>query len=78
MAAKQPLKTTFDVGKVIAPIFTGGSVAIDNDASILATTLGEDVVLTDPSSGQKMATIEGVGYSARSSVMHLANCVAFI
>ena len=60
MATKQPLKTTFDVGKVIAPIFTGGSIAIDNNASILATTLEEDVVLTNPSNGQKMARIEGV------------------
>lgn len=62
MATKQPLKTTFDVGKVIAPIFTGGALAIDNNASILATTLGEDVVLTDPSNGRNLAKIEGVGY----------------
>jgi U3 small nucleolar RNA-associated protein 13 len=60
MATKQPLKTTFDVGNVIAPIFTGGSLAIDNNASILATTLGEDVVLTDPSNGRNLAKVEGV------------------
>lgn len=71
MATKQPLKTTFDVGKVIAPIFTGGSIAIDNDVSVLATTLGEDVVLTDPSSGKKISTIEGVGCSEMDSVLAL-------
>ena len=60
MATKQPLKTTFDVGKVIGPLFTGGSFAIDNSVSILATTLGEDVVLTNPSNGENITKIEGV------------------
>ncbi|KKF95826.1 putative U3 small nucleolar RNA-associated protein 13 [Ceratocystis platani] len=59
MATKQPLKTTFDVDKVLQPIFTGGAVAIDDDARILATVLEEDVVLTDPSTGQNLARIEG-------------------
>ena len=80
MATKQPLKTTFDVEKVIAPIFTGGAIAIDNDVSILASTLGEDVVLTDPNSGQKMATIEGVRCVAPRGflVVGLANCVVLM
>lgn len=73
MAAKQPLKTTFDVGKVIAPIFTGGAIAIDNNASILATTLGEDVVLTNPSNGEKITTIEGVGFVAGIPVARFSN-----
>ncbi|KOS19101.1 putative U3 small nucleolar RNA-associated protein 13 [Escovopsis weberi] len=59
MATKQPLKTTFDVDRVIRPIYTGGSVAIDNGARILVTTLGEDVVLTDPSNGKHLAQIDG-------------------
>ncbi|KID87591.1 small nucleolar ribonucleoprotein complex subunit [Metarhizium guizhouense ARSEF 977] len=61
MATKQPLKTTFDVEHVIRPIFTGGSIAIDNEAQILATTLGEDVVLTNPANGKHLAQIEGDG-----------------
>lgn len=73
MAAKQPLKTTFDVGKVIAPIFTGGAIAIDNNVSILATTLGEDVVLTNPSNGEKITTIEGVGFVARTVIARSSN-----
>ncbi|KAK2593860.1 U3 small nucleolar RNA-associated protein 13 [Conoideocrella luteorostrata] len=61
MATKQPLKTTFDVGHVIRPVFTGGSIAIDNKAHILATTLGEDAVLTNPATGKHLAHIEGDG-----------------
>jgi lipoprotein-anchoring transpeptidase ErfK/SrfK len=60
MANKQPLKTSFDVDHVIRPIFTGGSVAIDTGARILATVLGEDAVLTDPTNGKHLAQIEGV------------------
>jgi U3 small nucleolar RNA-associated protein 13 len=60
MANKQPLKTTFDVDHVIRPIFTGGSVALDNGARILATVLGEDAILTDPTNGKHLAQIEGV------------------
>lgn len=60
MASKQPLKTTFDVEHVIRPIFTGGSVSVDNGAKILATVLGEDAILTDPSTGKHLAQVEGV------------------
>jgi hypothetical protein len=60
MANKQPLKTTFDVNRVLRPIFTGGAVSIDSNAHILATTLGEDAVLTDPVSGKHLCDIEGV------------------
>jgi U3 small nucleolar RNA-associated protein 13 len=60
MATKHALKTTFDVGRVLRPIFTGGSVSIDNDARILATTISEDVILTEPGSGKHLGSIEGV------------------
>lgn len=61
MASKQPLKTTFDVKRVLRPIFTGGSVSIDNDARILATTVGEDAILTEPATGKHLGQIEGDG-----------------
>lgn len=60
MATKVPLKTTFDVDRVLRPIYTGGSVATDNNATILATTLGEDAILTDPSNGKHLGILEGV------------------
>lgn len=61
MAAKAPFKTTFAASEVIQPIFTGGAIAIENDARILATTLGEDAILTDIKTGKHLAKIEGVG-----------------
>ncbi|KAJ2975837.1 hypothetical protein NUW58_g8247 [Xylaria curta] len=60
MAAKAPFKTTFAASEVIRPIFTGGDVAIENDARIFATTLGEDAILTDIKTGKHLAKVEGV------------------
>lgn len=60
MTTKLPFKTTFEPERVIQPTFTGGSVALDNGARILATTLGEDAVLTDLVTGRQYAKIEGV------------------
>lgn len=60
MATKLAYKTTFEVDQVIRPIYTGGSVALDNKSRILATTLGEDAVLTDLATGKQFAKIEGV------------------
>ncbi|KAI0977307.1 WD40-repeat-containing domain protein, partial [Xylaria arbuscula] len=61
MAAKAPYKTTFAASEVIRPIFTGGAVAIESNARILATTLGEDVILTDIKTGKHLGKIEGDG-----------------
>jgi len=61
MATKAPFKTTFEVDQVIQPIFTGGAVALDNETCILATTLGEDAILTDHATGKLLARVEGVG-----------------
>lgn len=61
MATKAPFKTTFAASEVIRPIFTGGAVSIENDARVLATTLGEDVILTDLKTGKHLTKVEGVG-----------------
>jgi U3 small nucleolar RNA-associated protein 13 len=61
MATKFALKTTFEDEKVIQPVYTGGSVALDQSSRILATTLGEDAVLTDLTTGRRLALVEGDG-----------------
>lgn len=60
MANKAPYKTTFEPENTIQPIYTGGSVALDQSGQILATTLGEDALLTDLNTGRQLAKIEGV------------------
>ena len=60
MANKAPYKTTFEPEHTIQPIYTGGSVALDQSGRILATTLGEDALLTDLNTGKQLAKIEGV------------------
>lgn len=79
MASKQPLNTTFDVDRVLRPIFTGGSVSIDNDARVLATTIGEDAILTEPATGKHLGQIEGDGelistLTLTPSASHLIVC----
>ncbi|CAN8095824.1 unnamed protein product [Discula destructiva] len=59
MTTRLPFQTTFDPERVIQPIFTGGSVSLDNGATVLATTLGEDVVLTNLATGRQYARLEG-------------------
>jgi U3 small nucleolar RNA-associated protein 13 len=61
MASRPAPKTTFEVDNVIQPIYTGGSIGLDSGARILASTLGEDVVLTELSTGRRLAEIEGDG-----------------
>lgn len=61
MASRNTLVTTFDVDKVIQPIYTGGDVALDREGRILVTCLGEDAVLTDLNTGQALGRVEGVG-----------------
>lgn len=60
MAYKADVKTTFDPTRVIQPIYTGGSVASSEDGKVLATCLGEEVLLTDLTTGAQLARIEGV------------------
>ncbi len=63
MALRTARKTTFEVEKVIEPIYSGGSVALSCDGRILATCLGEDALLTDLANGKRLAKIEGVRFS---------------
>ena len=63
MAQRTALKTTFEASQVIEPIYTGGDTALSQDGRLLASCLGEDVLITDPQSGQRLARIEGVSCS---------------
>lgn len=68
MATKAPYRTTFEPEHTIQPIYTGGSVALDQTGRILATTLGEDALLTDLNTGRELARIEGVSCCPHSFV----------
>ena len=63
MAQRTEIKTTFEVDKLIQPFYSGGSVALGQDGRTLATCLGEDVLVTDLTSGEQMCRIEGVSKS---------------
>ena len=60
MALKADFKTTFEPSRVISPIYTGGSVALNEDGRVLATCLGEEALLTDLDTGAHLVRIEGV------------------
>ncbi len=61
MFSRASIATTFEPERTIQPIYTGGDVALDSKGRTLATCLGEEALLTDLSTGQLLARIEGVG-----------------
>ena len=67
MAYKAEYKTTFEPGRVIQPIYTGGSVALSQHGRILASCLGEDALLSHLATGEHLARIEGVSCTAGPS-----------
>ena len=79
MAARNVRKTTFEPERVIEPIYTGGAVDLSQDGQVLATTLDEDAILTDLSSGKRLARVEGDGETITTqcltpSASHLILC----
>lgn len=60
MASRTKLTTTYEADRVIQPIYTGGGVALDKGGRILATTLDEEALLTDLSTGELLARLDGV------------------
>ena len=63
MSFKPNVKTTYEATRTIQPIYTGGSVSLDESGTLLATCAGEDVLIIDVESREQLARIEGVGYS---------------
>ncbi|KAL9129915.1 MAG: hypothetical protein Q9217_001763 [Psora testacea] len=79
MSVRTKVNTTYDPQRIIQPIYTGGDVALDADGKILATCLGEEAVLTDLTTAQLLARIEGDGevlttLSLTPSTSHLVAC----
>lgn len=60
MAQRTAVKTTFEIGRTLQPIYSGGSVSLSADGRVLAACLGEDALLTDLTTGKELARIEGV------------------
>lgn len=60
MTLRATVKTTFEAKHTIQPFYTGGSVALSQDGRVFAACLGEDVTLTDLSSGKELGRVEGV------------------
>ena len=55
--------TKFDIDKTIQPFFSGGNVALSENGLILATSLGEDALLTFVPAERQICKIEGVGHA---------------
>ncbi|KAF1838716.1 WD40 repeat-like protein [Decorospora gaudefroyi] len=78
-AQRAAVKTTFEVGRTLQPIYSGGSLALSEDGRILAASLGEDVLLTDLTNGQELGRVEGDSEAITSltltpSASHLIIC----
>ena len=59
MAQRATIKTTYEVGRTLKPIYTGGSLSLSEDGRVLAASLGEDVLLTDLTNGKEIGRVEG-------------------
>lgn len=60
MASKSAGSITFEIDKVIQPIYTGGDVSISANGLVLATCVEEEALLTNPETGEALCRIEGV------------------
>ncbi|KAK2882725.1 hypothetical protein FQN49_000037, partial [Arthroderma sp. PD_2] len=77
--SKIAVKTTFEPHKTIQPIYTGGSVSLDASGRLLATCIGEEALVIDLETGERLAQIEGDGelvtsISISPNGSHLALC----
>ncbi|KAK9471974.1 WD40-repeat-containing domain protein [Dipodascopsis tothii] len=58
MAEAPIIKTTFEP-TAIEPFFTGEAAAVSADGSLLATSYGEDVIVTEVETGRRVVQIKG-------------------
>ena len=57
------LDLSFKKARTIAPLYTGGPVAITQNGLLLVTCVGEQALLTDLQSGAEICRFAGVPYS---------------
>lgn len=79
MAPVASFKTTFEIDHVIEPIYTGGNISISQDGAVLATSAGEDAILTELTTGKRLARLEGDGEAITAlaltlDALHLIVC----
>jgi U3 small nucleolar RNA-associated protein 13 len=67
--SKITAKTTFEASRTLHPIYTGGSTSLDASGRILATCVGEDALIVDLTTGDQLASIEGVSTRTALSLM---------
>ncbi|KAJ9410281.1 hypothetical protein DTO045G8_1744 [Paecilomyces variotii] len=77
--SKINVKTTFEASRTIGPIYTGGSTALDASGRLLASCVGEEALIVDLDTGDRLATLEGDGELITSlaitpSASHLVLC----
>ncbi|KAH8099818.1 WD40 repeat-like protein [Cristinia sonorae] len=63
---KQRLKTVFKKARVVAPLYTGGPVAVTQDGTRLVTCVGEEAILTDVEKGIEICRFSGDSESITS------------
>ncbi|KAF1943408.1 WD40 repeat-like protein [Clathrospora elynae] len=78
-AQRAAVRTTYEVGRTLQPIYSGGSLALSQDGRILAASLGEDVLLTSLTNGKELGRVEGDGEAITAlaitpSASHLIIC----
>ena len=61
--------TKFAIEKTIQPFFGGGNVAFSENGLFLATSLGEDAILTYIPLEKRLIRIEGVCHATRLGLL---------
>lgn len=79
MTTKQQVKTTYEAARTIEPIYTGGDVAANEDGTLIATIVDEDVLVINSSTSKSICRIEGDGEAVTSLCLapdgsHLVIC----
>ena len=79
MATKVQNKTTYEATRTIEPIYTGGDVSANENGTLCATCMEEDVLVIDTRTAKPICRIEGDGEAITSLALsprslHLVIC----